>query len=536
MPIPFVERYRRRLLAAALLAVLGLPIVSIAVAQETPAVQGQELRRQIESRYQVVPIRGGVVLTPRESRRGVRAVEVSGDSVAINGERVNNQIARDWLGEDARLILALLDLDPAARRELFGMTAEAAPPAPPTPEPPADEDVTPELPEPPEPPDGEIPDEIELETPANPEVPEAPEPVIHSGSRVKFGGNILVEKEELAEEAVAIGGSVRVDGEVSRDVVAIGGPARINGRVGGDVVSVGGSVYLGPNAVVEGDVSSTGGTIERSPGSQIHGSTSEVDPPWGGPWRRGWGDGWDIDPPFGPFSLFGASMEAFGSIVGMVTLALLACLTLLIARHPLEQVDFRLRTEPLKSGLVGLAGFLASVPLIIVVLGIVLLISIVLMLLLVGCLLLLLFPFFAMALVLALVLALILGYSASAYRVGRWLEERYGRNFGGPYVAVLVGVLLIQVWSVIGHLLSWGPGVLDIFASMFLVFGGVVQFVAWIVGFGAVLLARFGAPTRFVPPPAVPATVPPLPPPPATYGGDLPLTERAWEEPPPPER
>src|SRR5688572_23911152 len=137
MSIPFVERYRRRLAAAALLVVaLVLPLASGALAQETPAVQGQELRRQIESRYQVLPIRGGVVLTPRESRRGVRAIEVSGDAVAINGERVNTQIARDWLGEDARLILPLLDLNPAARRELFGMTAEAVPPAPSTPEPP----------------------------------------------------------------------------------------------------------------------------------------------------------------------------------------------------------------------------------------------------------------------------------------------------------------------------------------------------------------------------------------------------------------
>jgi cytoskeletal protein CcmA (bactofilin family) len=523
MSIPFVDRYRRRLRAAALIFALGLPLVSAAVAQETPAVQGQELRRQIESRYQVVPIRGGVVLTPRESRRGVRAIEVSGDAVAINGERVNPQIARDWLGEDARLILPLLDLDPAARRELFGMTAEAVPPAPPTPEPPA-------VPETPEPIEGETPGEIEVAAPEPPELPEAPgEPVTHSGSRVRFGGSILVEKEELAEEAVAIGGSVRVDGQVSRDVVAIGGPVRINGRVGGNVVSVGGGVYLGPNAVVEGDVSSTGGMIERSEGSQIHGSTSEVGPPWAGPWR---GDGRGFDPPFGPFSLFGASMEAFGSIVWMVALALLTCLALLIARGPLEQVDLRLRAEPLKAAAVGLVGFLSSVPLLVVVLGIMFLVSLVLVILLVGCLLLLLLPFFAMALVLALMLALILGYAAAAYRVGRWLEQRFDRSFGGPYAAALIGVLVIQVWSVIGHILSWGPGALDVFGSMFVVFGGAVQLAAWVVGFGAVILARFGAPTRYVPPAIVPATIPP-PPPPATYAGELPLSEQRWEEPPP---
>lgn len=532
MSIPIVDRYRRWLRAPALVLILAVPLLSgalaLAQAQETPAVQGQELRRQVENRYQVLPIRGGVVLTPRQARGGVRAIEVSGDAVAINGERVNAQIVRDWLGEDARLVLSLLALEPSARRELFGLSAEAAPPAPPTPEPPAT----------PEPLEEETPEEIAVETPEAPEVPEAPEtpgePVVHSGSRVKFGGGIVVEKDELAEEAVAIGGSVRVDGQVSRDVVAIGGPARINGRVGGNVVSVGGSVYLGPNAVVEGDVNTTGGTIERADGAQIHGDTSQVSPPWSGPWRRG--DDWDFDPPFGPFSVFGASMEAFGSIVWMITLGLLACLTLLIARGPLEQVDRRLRAEPLKSLAVGLVGLFSSVPLMIVVLGIMFLISLVLVILLVGCLLLVLLPFFAMALVLALMLALVLGYSAAAYRVGSWLEERYGRSFGGPYAAALVGILVLHVWSVIGHLLSWGPGVLDVFSTMFVLFGGILQLAALMMGFGAVLLARFGAPTRLVPATVVPATVPatvPPPPPPATYGGDLPLTERAWEEPPP---
>lgn len=510
---PFDNHPRRWLRAAVLLFALGLPLVpvTLALAQDSPA-QGEELRRQIERKYQVLPIRGGLVLTPREPRGGVRTIEVSGDSVAINGERVNSQIVRDWLGADANLVIPLLDLGPAERRALFSLPAEAAPPA--------------ATPAPEEPLEEETPEEMEVETPETPEAPEAPEepeapgePVIHSGSRVKFGGSILVEKEERAEEAVAIGGSVRVEGEVSRDVVAIGGPARINGRVGGNVVSVGSSVHLGPGAIVDGDVTSVGGVIERSEGSQIHGSTSEVGA-WGGPWR---GDNWDFDPDFGPFSFLGASVEVFGSIFGMVTLALLTCLTLLIARRPVEQVDLRLRTEPLKAVVVGVAGFFASMPLLLVVLGILFLVSLVLVVLLVGCLLLLLLPFFAMALVLALMLALMLGYASVAYRVGRWMEERFNRSFGGPYAAALVGVLLIQVWSVIGQFLALGPGVIDVFASMFLLFGGLVQLAAWMTGFGAVILARFGAPARYEPAPLVPA-VPPPPQPPATHGGDLPLS------------
>ena len=229
-------------------------------------------------------------------------------------------------------------------------------------------------------------------------------------------------------------------------------------------------------------------------------------------------------------------MEAFGSILGMVTLALLTCLTLLIARRPLEQVDLRLRTEPLKSAAVGLLGFLSSVPLIVVVLGILFMVSLVLVVLLVGCLLLVLLPFFAMALVLALMLALVLGYSASAYRVGRWLEERYGRSFGGPYAAALVGVLVIQVWSVIGHLLSWGPGVLDVFANHVPAVrrGSCSSRPGWWASAPSSWPASGLREVRAAGPgpgddPTASA--------PGAYGGDLPLTtERLWEEPPPPER
>ncbi|HYN22961.1 MAG TPA: hypothetical protein VE078_18520 [Thermoanaerobaculia bacterium] len=512
----FASPYRNRWLKASiLLLVLGLPLAQglKSDAQESSAQssatspENQELRRKIERRYEVLPVHGGVVLTPRAARRGVRAIEVSGDTIAVNGERVNARILGDWLGEDSELILSLLNLDPGTRRALFDLSAEALPPAvaeeTATPAPDLDEDLeVPEAPEAPEP----------------PEVPEQPErsdePSIHSGSRVKFGGSIVVDKDELAEEAVAIGGSVRVDGEVSRDAVAIGGPARINGRVGGNVVSVGGSVHLGPGAVIEGDVTSVGGTIKRAEGAQIHGETAEVGmSPWSGPWR----DDWDFDPDFGPFFLFGASMEVFGSMVWMVSLALLTCLVLLLARRSVDRVDRHLMAEPWKCAGVGLAAAFAFFPL----LGV---ITILLVITVIGCALLLLYPF----LFLALGLVLLLGYAAVAYRVGRWLERRFGRSFGGPYVAALLGVFMIQIWSVLGQLLALGSGILDLFAFMFILFACVVQAAAWVMGFGGVLLARFGAP----PPPPLAASVPP---PPAPYGGEpgLPLSEQSWEEPPP---
>ena len=535
-----------------LLVLLVLPLMHgvAALAQDRPSATAsasdQELRREIERRYEVLPVSGGIVLTPRQPRRGVRTIEVTGNAIAINGEKLPTQTVRDWLGEDADPVLRLLAVDAGRRRNLCGLQADTGTPRASEETADADDETTANETTAEETPSADG-DEAVLGGPDAPEVPEAPEapepgdvpepgdPSIHSGSRVKFGGSITVGKDELAEEAVAIGGSVRVDGEVSRDVVAIGGPVRINGRVGGDVTSVGSSVHLGPSAVVDGDVSSVGGTINRAEGSRILGSTSEVgmSPFRGrGPWRDR-----DFEPGFGPFVLFGASLDVFGSLLRMFVLGLLTCLILLLARKPLERVDHFLVTEPWKAAGVGLAGFFALVPLLVVI-------TILLVITVIGCALLLLYPF----LFVALILAFLLGYAAVAYRIGRWLEGRFGRNFGGPYVAALVGVFVIHIWSIIGDLLALGPGPIHLFGFMFMLFAAVLEGAVWVVGFGAVLLARFGAGPRTVrppagmpPPPYVPAVAPaygnPGNPAEPGYPGDtLPLTERTWEEPPPPER
>jgi hypothetical protein len=538
MWIPSDERYRGlRTLAVLIALALGVTLAGIAgsaMAQENPAVsqEARGLRQQIEQRYQVLPIHGGVVLTPKQPRRGVQTIEVSGSEVAVNGERVNTRTLQDWLGEDATPILRLLELSPDQRRSLFGMAAEVGrPPAAsadteetaiPAPD---DESGTPETPAVETPAIPDVP-----EAPETPSIPGAPEPSIRSGSRVRFGGSIVVDKDELAEEAVSIGGSVRVDGEVSRDAVAIGGPVRINGRVGGNVTSVGSTVHLGPEAVVEGDVTSVGGTIERAKGAQIHGSEAEVSPFRSGPWRDGW-DGRDRDHDFGPFVLVGAAMRVFGSMLGLISFVLFSWLCLLLARGPMERVESRIAAEPWKAAGIGLAGSLSLLPLLVVV-------AVVLAITIIGCLfVVLLYPVLAVV----IVFAYAFGYAAVALRVGRWFEGRFGRSFASPYLAVLVGVILLQVWWVIAQFLSLGPGVLDLFALMFRMFAFCLFIAAMVVGFGGILQVAFGSGSSWSTRRGIPVTpVPPVvPPPPAPYGAgsdSLPLTTDRWEEPPPPER
>ncbi len=208
------------------------------------------------------------------------------------------------------------------------------------------------------------------------------------------------------------------------------------------------------------------------------------------------GRDWDAWP------FWGGVSDVMGGLMSMVLLALLVCLVLLVARVPLERVDRQLVTQPWKSALVGLAAWTFSVPVLLAV-------TVLLAITVIGCALFLLYPF----LFLYLGLLALLGYAAVAYRLGRFLETRFNRSFGGPYMAAVLGVLLIQVWSVLGHILDLLPGP---FGFMMGLFGILVKAVVWMVGIGAVILARFGLapgywPQRGALAPMSPAPIPPVP-------------------------
>jgi hypothetical protein len=537
MSTPFERSWKlfgkRSLRLAAILLVLVATAAHAAPAPQSTAnppasaAERGELRRTIESRYEVLPVSGGIALKPRQPRAGIRAIEVTGEGVAVNGERVSPRTLRDWLGGDADAILRLQGLSVAEQRQVFGLDEEAAAGRP-----------EPSAAETPATTSGEEAATSDIDVAEVPKAPEAPEaPAVperpgrrSSASRVNVGGSVRVEKDETVETAVAVGGSVTVDGEVEEEVAAIGGPARINGRVGGDVTSVGSSVRLGPHAVVEGNVTSVGGAIHRQPGSIIHGTTSEVPIL---PWERGhrvvFGPGW------GPWGFWGGVSDFMGSLMMLVLTGLLVCLVLLVARRPLERVDRQLVAQPGQSAVAGILGVIFFWPLLFVV-------TILLIITLVGCLLIALYPF----LFLWIALLFLLGYTAVVYRLGRWLEVRFNRRFGGPYAVALAGLVAIQGWLVLGNLLDLLPGP---FGSMVWLFGLLLVTAAVIVGFGAVILSRFGLepgywPRRGAPVPPPPYTPPPSYTPPPDH---LPLTdpltapraeEPPWEEPemyPPPE-
>jgi hypothetical protein len=533
-------------LALALCSFLTAPALRAAT---SPAGAGlsqearRELRQAIERRYAVTSVHNGVLLKPHADfksvaeRRGVQEVEVSGDAVTINGARLPPDAVRSWIGEaEAVPILRLLDLAPADRQALFdlqrdvaapgaplaGVPATAATPATTAPsrsagapapaaadedEDHADVPAPPTAPTPPTAPEA-------LNPPLAPSAPLPPfppkPPTVSEGSQVRFGRPVTIESNEVADDVAAIGGSVRIEGEVNRDVTAVGGPVRVNGRVGGDVTAVGGSVHLGPHAEVMGDVAAIGGTVTRAHGAVVHGSLSDVGSLLPGMFHgrdEDWDDGWVMMAPIG------RSLHLFWTLAFLVLLLLAVSLVVLLAPRLLEEVRERIAREPGTTFIAGLLGELLAGP----ALGAA---AVLLIITIVGCVLVLLFPF----IILALMIAALVGFSAAAYQFGRVLEGRFNRRPGSPYVTTIIGVLAIEAPSIIGHVLAVGGGMLHIFALMFLLFGFLVRYVAWTVGFGAAILTGFAnRPDRLRRTGVGPLSPmpPPLPGAPASPGGGL---------------
>ena len=78
---------------------------------QTGRTTPEELRRQVERRFDVLTVREGLVLRPKTPIRGLRGIEVSGGEIAIDGAPATGAELRERLGADVDLVLQLSYLD-----------------------------------------------------------------------------------------------------------------------------------------------------------------------------------------------------------------------------------------------------------------------------------------------------------------------------------------------------------------------------------------------------------------------------------------
>ena len=290
---------------------------------------------------------------------------------------------------------------------------------------------------------------------------------------MRFGGTITVNEGET------------VDG----DVVVIGGFARVMGRVNGEVVVVGGSAELGPKADVTGDVVVVGGGLKRDPGARIGGEVEEVGvgPDQHQPRHRaGRAGAGAAGPWFG--NPFGGFFSLISTVVRVGILCLLTAIVLLLGGGYVDRIRTLAAAEPLKAGAVGFLSQVLMVPLLVIL-------TIVLIITIVGIPFLLLLPFAVLALA---VLALV-GFTAVAREVGQKVLGRvWSDNGAGVFAATMAGVLLIVSPVLLGRLVGMGGGPLWLVSTPLSIVGFVVEYLAWTIGFGAVLFMLFGRRTGFM--------------------------------------
>src|SRR5579862_2789623 len=123
-----------KLATASIVAACALAAPPLARAQGS-GPQTADLARQIERRFTVLPITGGVVLTPRSGISSVKSIEVANGTIAIDGTPVTGAELRQKLGADADPVIQLSYLSPSDQRAL-AVPPGAAPAPPPPVEPP----------------------------------------------------------------------------------------------------------------------------------------------------------------------------------------------------------------------------------------------------------------------------------------------------------------------------------------------------------------------------------------------------------------
>lgn len=433
------QRARRRIL---MLGVL-LATWPLAAAHAETTTRVAELRSQILVHYDIVPLQQGVALVPRRPNASVRMIQIVDGVVTVDGESLTGKQLADKLGRDATLVVQASYLDRTGQHELTspGLTSPGSSP---------------------------------------PASAAAPEPAVSENETVMTRSNTRLG------DVVRIGGGVTIpkNERVQGDVVSLFGPADIDGEVTRDVTVVMGPLSLGPNAVIGGNVAIVGGQLSRAPGATVSGKIDEV----------GIGDrGSRLGSVFGGRGRFRDRLDRmpnrfesvgrrFGrlafTVARIVLLVLLGLVAVAVGRTLIERTGERAAISPVRAGLVGLLAEILFVPSLVAVV-VVLAVSIV------GIPFLLLVPF-AIA---AAMLLMLVGFAGAAHYVGERVAHRVGLGSHGAFLSLTIGVVTIAGLTLFARIVGLAGG--RLIGIPFAAAGYVVEYLAWTIGFGALILTWF---------------------------------------------
>jgi hypothetical protein len=327
--------------------------------------------------------------------------------------------------------------------------------------------------------------------------------VEHRGDKINIGGSVDIPAGmRVHGDAVAVGGSTDVRGYVTGDVVAVGGSihVRSGGRVDGEAVSVGGGVHIDPGGVVHGRVNEVTFLGHDGIGKILR--------------DAGLTDGHRFPFLWGPMlGLSGLGMAA-AFLKKLVIWGVFAVIAVLLFPKRLELMAQALPTHPGRSAIYGVAGFVLTPPALVAMALAAAVVMVVLCITVIGILLVPAVGLGLAALYLGLAVVALLGIAAVILGLGNAVAGQFGRaDIGAPW-AVLIGVLLVALMTMVP------------------VLGALVGVTVWIFGFGVAIMTGLGAdpdwaqkrlrlrhgPETPPPPPHPPTPGAPTPPPSPTPG------------------
>lgn len=280
---------------------------------------------------------------------------------------------------------------------------------------------------------------------------------------VVFGEDFVLATGDTVDGTVMVfGGDVTLEpgSTVSLDVVSFGGDIIVDGTVQGSVIALGGDVSLGETAVVEQDVSTFGGELDRAAGAQVNGNAFNNMHSFGFDFDRNFERNFQLGPmERGFFNEPDGGHPILWLLFSSFAISTIALLFALFAPDHLRRTSEAILAEPVTSGGLGLLSF--------ILLPIVLLITLITIIgpVIVG---------------FAAIVAVAFGWIAVGLEVGRRLDAAFKGSWS-PVVQTWLGTLVVSV----------AAGVI-----------GLVPCVGWIgqvllasLGFGGVLLTRFGTRT-----------------------------------------
>jgi len=157
---------------------------------------------------------------------------------------------------------------------------------------------------------------------------------------IRWGEDVDLPRDQIAEEIVVIGGDVLIGGEVRKDVVVIGG-----------------DIILKSTSIVGGNVVDVGGSIEREEGAQIKGEEISLS-----------AIRLEFLKSLSKISIDMKSLWGWLRLIWLLGVAIIVVILILALPRPVEDTLQALNRDPLRAFLVGLIAFVALIPLTILLL------------------------------------------------------------------------------------------------------------------------------------------------------------------------